>query len=161
MILFLFDSCASELSTESGPQPPPMPDFESELRETRLSLLMEIEKRKQVEENLSNMRNQWQRICEQLSLEGLTLPLSPTMLPEGDQVADPAAEVLQQVYLARFVSNSIGRGMAKAEVEMEMEAQIKLKNAEMARLWDRLHYYEAVNQEMSQRNQEVVGEFKA
>ncbi|KAK6125669.1 hypothetical protein DH2020_040595 [Rehmannia glutinosa] len=80
----------------------------------------------------------------------------PTTLPEGEQPADLAAEVCQQVYLARFVSNSIGRGIAKAEVEMEVEAQIKLKNFEIARLCDRLHYYEAVNQEMSQRNQEVV-----
>ncbi|PIN15775.1 hypothetical protein CDL12_11584 [Handroanthus impetiginosus] len=141
-----------ELSSESGPQLP-MPDIENELREIRLSLLMEIEKRKQAEETLNNMRNQWQRIREQLSLVGLTLPVDPTSLPVGE---DTAADVCQQVYLARFVSNSVGRGIAKAEVEMEMEAQIKVKNFEIARLLDRLHYYEAVNQEMSQRNQEVV-----
>lgn len=149
---------ASELSSESGP-PLPLPDIESELREIRLSLLMEIEKRKQAEETLNNLRNQWQRIREQLSLVGLNLPADPTTLGEGEQPADPAAEICQQVFLARFVSNSIGRAAAKAEVEMEMEAQIKLKNFEIARLWDRLHYFEAVNQEMSQRNQEVVGEF--
>ncbi|KAG8383353.1 hypothetical protein BUALT_Bualt04G0003600 [Buddleja alternifolia] len=141
-----------ELSSEIGPQLP-MPDIENELREIRLSLLMEIEKSKQAEENLNIMQNQWQRIREQLSVVGLTLPEDPTTLPDG---ADPAAEVCQQVYLARFISNSIGRGIAKAEVEMEMEAQLKLKNCEIARLWDRLRYYEAVNQEMSQRNQEVV-----
>ncbi|KAK6150651.1 hypothetical protein DH2020_015583 [Rehmannia glutinosa] len=144
-----------ELSSENGPHLP-MPDIESELREMRLSLLMEIEKRKQAEESLYNIRNQWRMIRENLSLVGLTLPVDPTTLPEGEQPADLAAEVCQQVYLARFVSNSIGRGIAKAEVEMEMEAQIKLKNFEIARLCDRLHYYEAVNQEMSQRNQEVV-----
>ncbi|KAK6150635.1 hypothetical protein DH2020_015567 [Rehmannia glutinosa] len=144
-----------ELSSENGPQLP-MPDIESELREMRLSLLMEIEKRKQAEESLYNIRNQWRMIRENLSLVGLTLPVDPTTLPEGEQPADLAAEVCQQVYLARFVSNSIGRGIAKAEVEMEVEAQIKLKNFEIARLCDRLHYYEAVNQEMSQRNQEVV-----
>ncbi|KAL7104646.1 hypothetical protein ACP275_08G259000 [Erythranthe tilingii] len=142
-----------ELSSENGPQLP-MPDFESELREIRLTLLMEIEKRKQAEETLNNVRYQWQRIREELSLVGLTLPVDPTTLPEDG--ADFAADVCQQVYLARFVSNSVGRGTAKAEVEMEMEAQIKLKNVEIARLWDRLHYYEAVNREMSQRNQEVV-----
>ncbi|KAL3844731.1 hypothetical protein ACJIZ3_002134 [Penstemon smallii] len=144
-----------ELSSESGPQLP-MPDIENEVRGIRLSLLMEIDKRKQAEESLNIMREQWQRIREQLSLVGLTLPVDPTTLPEGDQPIDPAAEVCQQVFLARFVSNSIGRGIAKAEVEMEMEAQLKLKNVEIARLWDRLRYYEAVNQEMSQRNQEVV-----
>lgn len=136
-----------------------MPDIESELREIRLTLLMEIEKRKQAEETLTNVRNQWQRIREQLSLVGLTFPIVPTASSENEHPADFAADVCQQVYLARFVSNSIGRGIAKAEAEMEMETQVKLKNIEIARLCDRLRYYEAVNQEMSQRNQEVVGEF--
>ncbi|KAL0332905.1 UNVERIFIED_CONTAM: hypothetical protein Scaly_2192000 [Sesamum calycinum] len=145
-----------ELSSESGPQHL-MPDIETELREIRLSLLMEIEKRKQAEETLTNMRSQWQRIREQLSLVGLTLPVDPTTLSEGEQPADAAAEICQQVHLVRFVSFSIGRGAAKAEVETETEAQVKLKNSEIARLWDRLHYYEAVNQEMSQRNQELNG----
>ncbi|KAL0379267.1 UNVERIFIED_CONTAM: hypothetical protein Sradi_3232200 [Sesamum radiatum] len=144
-----------ELSSESGPHHL-MPDIETELREIRLSLLMEIEKRKQAEETLNNMRDQWQRIREQLSLVGLTLPVDPTTLSEGEQPADPAAELCQQVHLVRFVSYAIGRGAAKAEVETETEAQVKLKNSEIARLWDRLHYYEAVNQEMSQRNQEIV-----
>lgn len=121
----------SELSSESGPQLP-LPDIESELREMRLTLLMEIEQRKQAEENLNNLRKQWQRIREQLSHVGLNLPADPT---DGEESADPAAEVCDQVYLARLVSNSIGRGVAKAEVEMEMEAQIELKNSEIARLW--------------------------
>lgn len=144
-----------DLSSEVGPQLP-MRDIDNELRETRLSLLMEMEKRKQAEETLNNMRNHWQRICERLIPLGLRLPVDPTAWADGDQSADPSAEVCQQVYLARFVSNSIGRGIAKAEVEMEMQAQIRLKNSEIARLWDRLHYYDTVNQEMSQRNQEVV-----
>ena len=71
------------------------------------------------------MRNQWQRIHEQLSLVGLNLPLDPT---EGEEDADPAAEICQQVYLSRVVANSIGRATARAEVETEMEAQINLKN---------------------------------
>ncbi|KAL0448305.1 UNVERIFIED_CONTAM: hypothetical protein Slati_1386900 [Sesamum latifolium] len=144
-----------ELSSESGPHHL-MPDVETELREIRLSLLMEIEKRKQAEETLNNMRDQWQRIREQLSLVGLALPVDPTTLSEGEKPADPATELCQQVHLVRFVSFAIGRGAAKAEVETETEAQVKLKNSEIARLWDRLHYYEAVNQEMSQRNQEIV-----
>ncbi|XP_047955957.1 uncharacterized protein LOC125201674 isoform X2 [Salvia hispanica] len=144
-----------ELSSESGHQHPP-PDFETELREIKLTLLMEIEKRKEAEENLNILQSQWQRICEQSSLVGLNLPADPTALGEGEEPVDPAAEICQQVYLTQFVSNSIGRGIAKAEVEMEMEAQIELKNSEIARLLDRLHYFEAVNQEMSYRNQEVV-----
>lgn len=150
-----YDAWEELSSAENGPHLP-LPDIESELREMRLTLLMEIEQRKQAEENLNSLRSQWQRIHEQLSLVGLNLPADPTAFGEGEEPADPAAEACQQVYLARFVSNSIGRGVAKAEVEMEMETQIELKNSEIARLWDRLHYFEAVNQEMSQRNQEVV-----
>lgn len=154
----LVASLASELSSDGGTLQS-LPDVENELREIRLTLLMEIEKRKQAEETLNNLRRQWQRIREQLSLVGLSLPADLATLGEGEQPADPAAELCQQVYLARFVSNTIGRGVAKAEVEMEMEAQISLKNTEIARLMDKLRYFEAVNQEMSQRNQEVVGEF--
>ncbi|KAK6924388.1 hypothetical protein RJ641_010588 [Dillenia turbinata] len=146
-----------ELSTESGRQAPPVCDVEGELREIRLSLLLEIEKRKQAEESLSIMRKEWQRIREQLAHVGLTLPADPIFSSgEEQEDSDPVEELCQQVDMARFVSNSIGRGSAKAEVETEMEAQMEAKNFEIARLWDRLHYYEAVNREMSQRNQEAV-----
>ena len=128
--------------------------IEAELREMRLSLLMELEKRKQAEEALDNLRGQWQRLREHLSLVGLTLPSDPTVATNGNH---PAEELCQQVNIARFVSGSIGRGIARAEVETEMEAQLEAKNFEIARLLDRLHYYEAVNHEMSQRNQEAVG----
>ncbi|CAK7339605.1 unnamed protein product [Dovyalis caffra] len=148
-----------ELSSESGPQPSPSPHHNgAELREMRLSLLMEIEKRKQLEEAFINMQKQWQRIRQELALVGLSLPACPVDVPESDQPsdADPAEEICQQIYFARFVSESIGRGIGKAEAEIEMEAQVEAKNFEIARLWDRLRYYEAVNQEMSQRNQEVI-----
>ncbi|KAA8531903.1 hypothetical protein F0562_006380 [Nyssa sinensis] len=145
-----------ELSPESGPQPS-LCDVEAELREIRLSILMEIEKRKQAEEALNNMQSKWRRIRQQLSLVGLILPADLISVSEDEQVdIDLVEELCQQIYLARFVSNSIGRGIAKAEVEMEMEAQMELKNFEITRLWDRLQYYEAVNREMSQRNQEAV-----
>jgi D-tyrosyl-tRNA(Tyr) deacylase len=65
-------------------------------------------------------------------------------------------ELRCQLEVARFVSDSLGRGMAKAEVEMEMESMLETKNFEITRLSDRLHYYEAVNREMSQRNQEAI-----
>lgn len=144
---------------ESGQQTS-LRDLEAELCEMRLNLSMELEKRKQAEETLHNVQNQWQRIRQQLALEGLTLPAFPMTVPEDELSPgiDPAEELCQQVCVARFVSDSIGRGIAKAEVEMEKESQIEAKNFEIARLWDRLHYYEAVNREMSQRNQEVIGE---
>ncbi|KAL4020163.1 hypothetical protein IC575_018933 [Cucumis melo] len=143
-----------ELSSEGVPQPS-ISDIEPDQREMRL--LMEIEKRKQAEEALNKLQCQWQRLREQLLLVGLTLPSDPTVATEGKQLdSDPAEELCQQVNLARFVSESIGKGIARAEVEAEMEAQLEVKNFEIARLLDRLHYYEAVNHEMSQRNQEAV-----
>lgn len=133
--------------------------FEAELREMRLSLLMEIEKREQAEEALNNMQSLWQRLGQQLSLVGLALPADPTVVAEGEQPdCDPAEELCQQVDVSRFVSESIGRGLARAELEMEMEAQIESKNFEIARLNDRLHFYEVVNREMYQRNQDALGE---
>ena len=132
---------------------------EAELREMRLSLLMEIEKRKQAEEALNNMQSLWQRLGQQLSLVGLALPADPTVVAEGEQLdCDPAEELCQQVDVSRFVSESIGRGVARAEAEMEMEALIESKNFEIARLNDRLHFYEVVNREMYQRNQDALGQ---
>ncbi|CAN4080103.1 unnamed protein product [Withania somnifera] len=146
-----------ELSSENGPQIPTN-DLENELREIRLSLFTEIEKRKQVEEVLTNMQTQWQRICERLSLAGLNFP--PNLIAreqlDNEQPDDQVEDLCQQVHIIRFISDSIGRGIAKAEVETEIESQIESKNFEIDRLWDRLNYYEAVNREMSQRNQEAI-----
>nr|XP_043632097.1 uncharacterized protein LOC122603453 [Erigeron canadensis] len=142
-----------ELSSESGSQP--SSHVETELRELRLSLLVEMERRKQAEECINDMRSQWGRIREQLSLVGLNLPVGLTVL-EDQSGDDPVEELSRQVHLMRFVSNSIGRGVAKAELETEMEARLESKNFEIARLLDKLRYYELVNHEMSQRNQETI-----
>ncbi|KAI4327633.1 hypothetical protein L6164_020070 [Bauhinia variegata] len=145
-----------ELNSEGGDQTFPY-DAEAELREIRLSLLMEIEKRKQAEEVLNNMQSQWQKIRDGLSQVGIFLPADLTALAEGEQLdSDPLEDICQQVHVARFVSDTIGRGTARAEMEVEMEAQLELKNFEIARLSERLRFYETVNQEMSQRNQEAV-----
>ncbi|XP_061357649.1 uncharacterized protein LOC133301954 [Gastrolobium bilobum] len=145
-----------ELSSEGGTQNSPH-DVEAELREIRLSLLMEIEKRKQVEESLNSMQSQWERIRQGLSLVGIVLPANLTAVAEDGQLSsDPVEDLCQQAYIARFVSNTIGRGTAKAEMEIEMEAQLESKNFEIARLLERLHCYETMNREMSQRNQEAV-----
>ncbi|VFQ85637.1 unnamed protein product [Cuscuta campestris] len=114
---------------------------------------METEKHKRAEEALNHTRMQWQRIGEQLLPIGLTLP---DIVEEDQQLDDAVKSMVQELNVARYVSNSIGRGMAKAEAEEVMDGQIELKNFEIARLWDKLHYYETVNREMSQRNQEAV-----
>ncbi|GMI68902.1 hypothetical protein like AT3G50910 [Hibiscus trionum] len=143
-----------ELSSESGTQSL-YRDTEAEMREMRLSLLMEIEKRKQAEEALNKVRCVWKRMSQELAIVGLSLPADPIDVTD-DELVKQAEELRQQADLARFVSLSVGRGIARAEMEAEMEAQIDTKNFEIARLWDKLNYYEAVNQEMSQRNQEAI-----
>ncbi|XP_057530087.1 uncharacterized protein LOC130808650 [Amaranthus tricolor] len=147
-----------ELSSDSGIQAQrSLNDAETELREMRLSLLMEIEKRKQAEETLQSMQQQWQMLREKLGAVGLRLPADFTALIEDSQSDfDPADDICRQIELTRFVSESIGRGIAKAEAEAEMEAQLEVKSFEITRLCDRLHYYETMNQEMSQRNQETI-----
>ncbi|KAE8709515.1 hypothetical protein F3Y22_tig00110330pilonHSYRG00091 [Hibiscus syriacus] len=130
-------------------------DIEAELREMRLSLLTEIEKRKQTEEALNKMQSNWQRIGQKLGDVGLSLHEDLLNATE-DELVNQAEELRQQVCAARFVSLSVGRGITRAEMEMEMEAQIESKNFEIARLLDRLHYYETVNREMYQRNQEAI-----
>ncbi|KAF2590844.1 hypothetical protein F2Q70_00040680 [Brassica cretica] len=141
-----------ELSSDSGMQSS-VNNNETELREIRLSLLMEIEKRKQTEEALEQMQTHWQMLREQLAQVGVFVPIDPTASTNNMNLSE---EVRCQLEVARFVSDSLGRGMAKAEVEMEMEAMLETKNFEITRLSDRVHYYEAVNREMSQRNQEAI-----
>ncbi|KAL1316460.1 hypothetical protein HN51_068657 [Arachis hypogaea] len=145
-----------ELSSEGGTQNSTI-DFEAELREMRLSLLMEIEKRKQTEESLNSMKSQYERIRQGLYSAGIVLPANLTAVAGADQLnSDPMEDLCQQVHVARFISNSIGRGMARAEVEAQMEAQLDLKNFEIARLLERLRCYETMNREMVQRNQEAI-----
>lgn len=121
---------------------------------------MEIQKRKQAEEELENLQNHWHRLSHHLSLVGFSLPLPPIAIEDmGAQVnLDPAEELSRQIVVARSVADAVGRGCARAEVESKMESQISSKNFEIARLLDRLHYYEAANREMSRWNQEAVGE---
>ncbi|KAE8715680.1 Detected protein of unknown function [Hibiscus syriacus] len=142
-----------EVSSGSAPQTIPH-NVEAELREIRLSLLTEIEKSKQAEEALNKIQSKWQRIVQEFGDVGLVLPVDLLNVTE-DELVNQDEELRQQVGTARFVSLSVGRGITRAEIEMKMEAQIESKNFEIARLLEHLHYYEAVNQEMSQRNHEA------
>ncbi|KAK8511521.1 hypothetical protein V6N12_038123 [Hibiscus sabdariffa] len=142
-----------ELCPESAQ--PAVRNIEAELCEIRSSLHVEIEKRKQAEEALNKIQCKWQTMRQELAVLGLSLPADLFVVTE-DELAKPVEELRQQETVARLVSLSVGRGIARAEMGMEMESQIESKNFEMARVLDRLHYYEAVNREMSQRNQEAV-----
>ncbi|XP_047318979.1 uncharacterized protein LOC124922287 [Impatiens glandulifera] len=141
-----------DLSSESGLQLS-LHHAEAELREIRLSLSRETEKRNEAEERLNKMQCEWQKLREQLSLVGINLQADPSALEEeeGETVAE---DVCCQLNVGQFVSDSIDRATAKAEIEMER--RIETKNVEIARLWDKLRYYETMNSEMSQRNQEAM-----
>lgn len=126
---------------------------------------MEIEKRKQAEEAVESLRNQWMRLSHHLSLVGLHLPPPPPCTTERNTNSnssnfelDPVEELSQQIVASRLVSDAIAKGISRTEVEAEMEPIIQSKNFEISRLMDRVQYYEAANREMSQRNQEAVGE---
>lgn len=69
------------------------------------------------------------------------------------------AHQAQRIVVAREVAASVARGAVKAELEEELETVVAEKNREVARLRDKLQYFELVNHEMSQRNQEAIGMF--
>ncbi|PWZ25682.1 hypothetical protein Zm00014a_019564 [Zea mays] len=73
-----------------------------------------------------------------------------------DSSIDLGAELCQQITVSQLVAAAISQDFARAEVELEMETVIAAKNFEIARLSDRVQYYEAANREMSQRNQEAI-----
>ncbi|CAN6467503.1 unnamed protein product [Victoria cruziana] len=125
----------------------------AELDGLRLDLSLEVGKRKKAEEAVKHMHAQWSRIARQLSQLGFSFPIidkSGNLIQGSDGI-----ELLpQQIAVARLVAEAVGRGDARAEAEAASEALVNAKNVEIARLRDRLQYYEAVNHEMTQRNLE-------
>ncbi|KAK4424472.1 hypothetical protein Salat_1640600 [Sesamum alatum] len=125
--------------------------IESELHATRLSLLEETERRKTAEETLIVMRSQWERIRSLMSEVGLTFPAPPAASDSMQLENNLIDQISQEVVVARFVAEAIGRGQARAEAEKAASAIIEAKDQEILRLRDRLQYYKTVNHELSQR----------
>jgi hypothetical protein len=130
--------------------------IECVLRTTRVSLLEEIGKRKISEEALDQMYNQWQRIFDVISRAGLTLSSPPNGRNSMQIDLNSIEQFIQEVIVAKYVNEAIENGQARAEAESDAYKIIQSKDREISRLKDRLQYYEAVNHEMSQRNQEVM-----
>ncbi|XP_078435858.1 uncharacterized protein LOC144706727 [Wolffia australiana] len=61
-------------------------------------------------------------------------------------------QLWQETVVMRMVTEALETAVARTEAEAAAEA----KNREIARFNDRLQYYEAVNREMCQRNQEAI-----
>ncbi|KAI3445513.1 hypothetical protein Pfo_002178 [Paulownia fortunei] len=125
--------------------------IESELHATRLSILEEIERRKSAEETLILMCSQWERISNLMSQAGLTFPGPPAASDDMQLENNSIDQFTQEVVVARFVAEAIGRGQARAEAEEAAATVIESKDQEILRLQDRLQYYETVNHELSQR----------
>ena len=126
------------------------------MRATRLSLLDEIGKRK-AEDVFRLMYSQWQRVADLLLAQsGLRFP-APSNCMQFE--IGPVEQFCQELVVTRFDSEALGQGLARAETEIAAEEIFKAKDQEISRLRDRLQYYEAVNHEMSQRNQEVIGKY--
>lgn len=125
--------------------------LESELRAFRLSLPDEIEKRKIAEGTLRLMLSQWEKTRTLMLEAGLAFP-APPVIGDNMQLEDQDMnQFSQEVVVARFVSEAVGRGQARAEAEEAASAILESKDQEILRLRDRLQYYETVNHEMSQR----------
>ncbi|XP_072974590.1 uncharacterized protein [Typha angustifolia] len=145
---FLSDGSVSQAS------PSVSRNLETELRHIRFTLHEEIARRKRSENTLLLMQKQWQRMAGSLSRMGLSLPVNQHS--ENIQLEVDPAEFCQEIVVSRLVSAAIERDLARNETEAIAEEFIDSKNYEISRLQDRVRYYEAVNREMSQRNQEVT-----
>ncbi|KAH6804254.1 hypothetical protein C2S51_032501 [Perilla frutescens var. frutescens] len=148
-----FFDAIDEFSSDGSISNTPICEYrlESDLRSSKPNLLEEIEKRKTAEETLLLMRSQWERTRILMLEAGLTFP-SPPAINHGMQLEDPVMDQMsQEVAVARFVAEAVGRGLARAEAEEAALGMIELKDQEILRLRDRLQYYETVNHEMSQR----------
>ncbi|KAI3770724.1 hypothetical protein L6452_01866 [Arctium lappa] len=139
-----FSSDGSMLSVASCSR-----NIESELCATRLSLLEEIEKRKTAENNVAMMCNQFQRMGKLLASSN-----ENSRMVQFDMNA--MEQFCQQVIVARFVGEALGKAEVQAEAEMAAEVIIGSKDKEISRLRDRLQYYEAMIHEMSQKNVESM-----
>lgn len=131
-------------------------NIRSELCALRLNLHEQIERRKSAEDALSQIYSSWQRIVSLLSQAGLTLPTPLHASSNMQFEKDSMEQLCQELIVTRFVTEEINKCVARAEAEVVAETIIASKDQEISRLRDRLQYYEAVNHEMSQRNQEVV-----
>ncbi|XP_057514822.1 uncharacterized protein LOC130796442 [Actinidia eriantha] len=143
-----YDAC-DELSFESGPQPSPR-DVEAELREIRLTLLMEREKRKQAEETLDDMRTKWLTIRQQLSLVGLTLPADPiaSMRMRG---ADPVWGGNPAKFLRKLTDEEIAFISESATNYCNL-AQVHA--AENAKSFDEIEFEKMLRKKFARRDEE-------
>ncbi|KAJ0780948.1 hypothetical protein HanPI659440_Chr06g0243621 [Helianthus annuus] len=126
-------------------------NVELELCSTRLNLLVEIEKRKAAENDVAAMFTHWHRVGNFL--------LAPSSSDSSSTIRfdiNAVKQLSEEVIVARFVADSLGKAEAKAEAELAAQVIIASKDKEICRLRDRMQYYEAMIHEMSQNNLESM-----
>ncbi|KAG0468344.1 hypothetical protein HPP92_017672 [Vanilla planifolia] len=129
-------------------------NYHNEMHTLRISLIEQSNKIKVVESSLLCMTQHWEKLLKCLSQLGL---LSSEMQDFGnlENDIDPSA-LCQEIVVLKFVSEAIATDMAKDEVREAFKETIFAKNHEISRLKHQMLYYEAMNHEMSLRNQEIV-----
>ncbi|KAD5317866.1 hypothetical protein E3N88_17812 [Mikania micrantha] len=148
---FLLDGPISSVASCSS-------KIELELRTTRNNLLVEIEKRKSAEDDVGAMRTHWCRIIKFLLTHTSQAPASSSNNISLTTRFDINAvkQLSEEVVVVRFVAEAMGKAEAKAETELATQLIVTTKDREIARLRDRLQYYETMIHEMSQNNLESM-----
>ncbi|KAL3686122.1 hypothetical protein R1sor_004144 [Riccia sorocarpa] len=128
----------------------PDPDIASHLAE-------EIKRRIRAEEALIALQQQRDGMLQLLSSAGISVsPSDPSKLGEHGLEIGISQFEAEKLAVARTVAVAVARGAMKAEAEAELQSVLAEKSKEIARLRDKLQYYETLNHEMSQRNQEAI-----
>lgn len=124
----------------------------------KLKLQTEVAMRVQAEKALAALQQQWNEMARRYSPLGLSLLTGPCHVgaSEDCQAADPSEFLSEKLSIARLVAGAIASASVRAVKEEELESFVIAKNREISRLRDKLQYYELVNHEMSQRNQEAI-----
>ncbi|KAJ7570559.1 hypothetical protein O6H91_01G125700 [Diphasiastrum complanatum] len=126
-------------------------------------LRLEIQRRVKAEEALMILQQQQDKIARKLSTAGLFLPSDENLATSSMRLTsadwDFSNQIKQKLIIARLTTSAVTRGVVKVEIEERLDALLANKNCEISRLQEKLQSYELVNHKMSERNQELIGDF--
>ncbi|KAK8951249.1 hypothetical protein KSP39_PZI003759 [Platanthera zijinensis] len=127
---------------------------ENELHILRLSLNEESSRREVAEEKLLYLNKQYKKLLNCLSHSISSFPELPNLESLNKDI-NPT-DLCQKFVVLKFVSEALEAELARDEIEGTFKGIISFKDHEISRLRDRMQYYEDMNREMSQMNQETV-----
>lgn len=144
---FFSDGSASNSS-------PTVRSTENELHILRLSLIEESSRREIAEDKLIYLNKQCMKLLNCLSHSISSFPELPSLASLNKNI-DPT-DLCQEIVVLKFVFEALEADLARDEIEQTFKGIVASKDKEISRLRDRMQYYEAMNREMSQRNQEAA-----